>query len=159
MKPESKRESGVDEYGFTLLESMLAVLIIGLVALMAIPRIVNTDRHAVDAMVQQIMADMRYARGLAIATSLDHIVRFDTEGGASYTKYDVLSPSGSVKSMGIMDKVICTPLGDFANDLTFNRLGSAAPADLILSLSTIDGTYTRNINVTGATGMMEVVGP
>jgi|GEM_PF-2110525 len=138
--------------GFTLLEVMLSVMIIGIMALLAVPRILDTRRHVVYMTHQQITADMRYARGLAIAKSESYMVRF-SPGGGPYNRYEIVQVDGdtSVKSMQIpADKIVCTPTGWFGGALTFYRFGNADNNGPVILLSA-EGRQ-EIINVVRATG-------
>ena len=140
-----------NEYGFTLIESALIVLIIGMLAVIAIPKILSTDKYVVYTTSRQIMADMRYARSLAISRAEDYIVRFSPSGGP-YTIYQILPAAGGSpeKTMEISDQVTCIPLGGFSDDLLFTVLGSAATGGQIISVS--GGGNNIDISVISATG-------
>ena len=137
--------------GFTILEVMLSVMIIGIMALLAIPRILDTRRHVVYMTHQQIVADMRYARGLAIAKSGDYRVTFSPAEGP-YTGYEILAANGdSVKSMQIQaKKITCSPATGFTDTLTFHRFGNASDNGEVIVLSA-EG-HQESINVVRATG-------
>jgi prepilin-type N-terminal cleavage/methylation domain-containing protein len=139
--------------GFTILEVMLSVMIIGIMALLAIPRILDTRRHVVYMTHQQIVADMRYARGLAIAKSESYMVRFSPDGGPYYTGYEILrvADDTSVKSMQVpANKIVCGPGGGFDGSLTFYRFGNASDTGEVIVLSA-EG-HQESINVVRATG-------
>ena len=151
------------EHGFTLIESTLVVIVIGLLAIIAIPKIVSTDKHEVYIAARQIMADMRYARGLAIANAENYIVRFypSGEGPTYYDRYAILlaADESVVKAMEIPEQVDCTIAdgGGVDWDISFTRLGSAEdaggdPIDGELMTLHKAGSHAQNINVISATG-------
>ena len=110
-----------DEYGFTIIESTLIFLIIGLMAVIALPRILSMDRNVVYASSRQVTADMRYARSLAITEVAEHFVLFSVDplDSSRYNKYEIFRGDGgesvgdAVKSMDIPEKVVCSPAGGF----------------------------------------------
>ena len=95
--------------GFTLIESALVVLVIGMIAVVAVPRIISLDKHVVSITARQITADMRYARSLAVTNMENHIVQFSPAGGP-YTKYEIFRASdmvNSIKSRDVPPEVTC----------------------------------------------------
>jgi prepilin-type N-terminal cleavage/methylation domain-containing protein len=152
-----RRSKRHKERGFTLIESTLVIIIIGLLAIVAVPKILSTDKHEVRIAAHQITADMRYARGLAIANAKQYNVEFSKDGGASYTKYEILLDGDDtpVKSMEIPEEVTCIPVGLLDDNISFTVLGSADNSGVMLLLTaTASGNYPWNINVVGATGMI-----
>lgn len=151
------------ESGFTMIEGMIAVIIVGLLAIIAVPRIISTDKKLLYATARQITSDMRYARGLAVAKSSDYTVTFKVKDGLppGETQYEVMISDSSgivIKSLDLSKKVIlCEP--DEADGLadpfviTFSILGNTtAPDGPILDLKV--GNYKYRISVVGATGMV-----
>ncbi|MFC1717350.1 Tfp pilus assembly protein FimT/FimU [Candidatus Poribacteria bacterium] len=155
-----------NEHGFTLIESTLVVIVVGLIAIIAVPKLLSTDKREVYIAAHQITADMRHARGLAIANAATdddpYIVRFYPKGGGSsyYGSYVILAPDDStVKSMEIPDEVDCDiPTGVGNWDISFNGLGSASVGGDIMTLDKA-GSYTQSINVISATGRISIDEP
>ena len=151
------------ERGFSLIEMTLAVIVIGIMAVISVPRIMKTDKRIVHTATRQIVADMRYARGLAVANSRRYRVRFNWDG-VIYTSYDIfwvdyLSVEHIAKTMEITDEVSCTlPLGGGDDwEISFTRFGSAEVGGTLINgdivLIGLEG-YTQKIAVIGATGMV-----
>lgn len=73
--------------GFTLVEVLCVVVILGISAAFVIPRLSQRSDLVTAAMARKLMADVLYAQNRAIATRLVHYVRFDTTN----QRYEVLT--------------------------------------------------------------------
>lgn len=138
-----------NEHGFTLIESTLVIIVIGLLAIIAIPKLLSTDKQEVYIAGHQITADMRYARGLAVANAEDCTVTFSPSSGP-YTSYTISNAGGTVKSVDISEEVTCNLIAPFADSISFTALGSTTSSGEIISLTV--GSYSRKISVVSATG-------
>jgi prepilin-type N-terminal cleavage/methylation domain-containing protein len=78
--------------GFTLVEILVVVIILGIASAIIIPQIGSRDDLIVSAAARVAMADLIYAQNRAIATQKPHFIKFD---GQTYTIYDV-PPVGAV---------------------------------------------------------------
>lgn len=68
--------------GFTLLELMVVVVVIGLMAMIAVPNLVNgLPTYRIKAAVRDCTSQLRYARSLAIKDKRDVTVSFDPDKG------------------------------------------------------------------------------
>lgn len=63
--------------GFTLVEILMVVVILGIASAMIIPQIGTRDDLKAAAAARTVMADLIYAQNRAIATQKRHYVRFD----------------------------------------------------------------------------------
>ncbi len=138
-----------DQRGVTILEVIMLIAIIGMFAVMSVPRIGSIGRHAARTAARRIIADMRYARQLAVSKAKNHIVRFSPTGGP-YTEYSIFQTEGGLEQQvgqtkQIPEQVTCAGPGEF----TFSSLGSAS-SDGMISLTAEGDQY--NINVVATTG-------
>ena len=142
---DSRSQSKIED-GVTLVEVMMIVVIIGILTAISMPRIGKSlYEHSAHTTARRIVADMRYARRLAITAAKDHIVRFSPAGGP-YTGYSVFQESMQVgEARQIPERVTCTGTAEF----TFQLLGNAS-SDGTVSLNAGDSQY--DVNIIAATG-------
>ena len=155
------------EHGFTILEVMLSVMIIGIMALLAIPRILDTDRRAAYITAHQIVADMRLARSMSIANADRYSVGFVLSEGR-YVGYQIFRTQDKeedgdvddvIKSMMIPDQLTFEPdevNGGWAPDLIFTFLGNIENAGTGSIAHVTGGGHQVNIEATVATGKVSV---
>ncbi len=138
-----------NQSGVTLLEAIMLIAIIGMFTVMSIPRIGSIDKHNAHTVERQIIADMRYARQLAISSADNHIMRFFPAGGP-YTEYSLFRVEGEMEELvgqinQLPAEITCTGPEEFI----FTPLGSITSEDVI---SINGGGNEYNINVIAATG-------
>lgn len=142
------------ESGFSMIEGMIAVLIIGVLAIIAVPRIVPTDKKLLYATARQITSDMRYARGLAVAKTQEHAVTFKLKDGLTQYEVVISNSSGSIKTLDLPEIVVLYDPDNniIASPLTiaFTLFGSSTSDGEVLKLKI--GSYQYIINVVGTTG-------
>jgi len=66
--------------GFTLLELLIVITILGIVALVAIPYLQSPDTKKLEVAANEVVMALRYARSQAIRTGKPHGVRFTAVG-------------------------------------------------------------------------------
>ena len=154
--------------GFTILEVMLSVMIIGIMALLAIPRILDTDRRAAYITAHQIVADMRLARTNAVTNVEKYLVKFypDGAGWGPYTGYrifrdgDETDVDKAVKSVKIPDQLTVNAApgsaGRWPPELVFTSLGSIEDGTNWVILHVTGGGHQVNIKSTYTTGKVSI---
>lgn len=92
MKDMMKLSSRFQKRGFTLIEIIAVVVILGIVAFMAIPMVSNAADIQVRAAANRIAADIDYAKSMAITHQRSYSVVFDPANES----YDIrVEPAGS----------------------------------------------------------------
>lgn len=141
--------------GFTLVELLIVVMIIGIITFIAVPRMGLSTIVAGKAQTsaKKIASAIRHARGLAIASAATNSQGFSLNmtGSGSYTGYQIINlDTGEVVETGSIDpKISCTGADDFRFGPLGNRLQNAD--GLIIAA----GGKTFNITVVSATGMVK----
>ncbi len=147
--PTKRREAG-----FSLAEALIVVGLLGIVVIIAMPRLAVPDNMQVNVPARQLAADLRLAQRLAIARHADYLLEF-APAVSPYSSYSVHVSGGGAEPD--FPKVV--PAGITATgpaQFTFHSDGSAASAGTV-SLSF--GTATATVQVVAATGRVVVVQP
>ncbi len=161
--------------GFTLIEMVMIIVVMGIMAVLAVPLISSFSTLAVSEAARKIQGDLRYAQELAVTSNLHTRVAFST-GSNNYT---VTQDNGSGTYVAIVDPltkassfvVSFSTITEYKNlsitavsfggqtTLEFDALGR--PYSVSGGTATIfaaDGTVTLNsatvITVTRGTGMV-----
>ena len=140
---------------FTLVEIILAVLFLGIMAIIAIPRLSHSasSKQKADCLAKKIVTDLRRTRGLAISNAAVNTVGFKLSmTGSPYTGYSIVDANSSetVDSHTIDSAVSCTGGDEFE----FGPLGNLlSGSDTQLVISADEKTFT--IDITSATGMVK----
>ncbi len=78
--------------GFTLIEIIVVVIILGIAAMMAVPMLSSAADMQVRAAANRIAADLEYAKSMAITHQENYSVEFDTTNET----YQILDSTGTV---------------------------------------------------------------
>lgn len=135
--------------GYTLIELILIIVILGIMTAIAIPRISNTKKLSYIT-ARELVSDLRNTRSLSINKGVIHRLEFFE----SNTKYRIINDSdGSQEGDDqlIPDGVTCTPDDTV---IYFNYLGTCTNGDNSITL--VGEGETHIVNIVGFTGRASV---
>ena len=81
--------------GFTLIEILVVVVIIGIASAIILPQLSSRDDLRAASAARALMADLLYAQNRSIALQKMHYVQFDTAGN-TYSVLDNMSPANII---------------------------------------------------------------
>jgi prepilin-type N-terminal cleavage/methylation domain-containing protein len=159
--------------GFTLLEVLMVVLIIGIAAGIVVPMMSSAGSMQIRAAVNMVAADLEYAKSMAVSRGQPYSVVFDK----TTEKYQVVDQNNNViahpvkkgfnfvidfRNDGRLDQVdILDANFDGKNTVTFDYLGSpfsdrgASAAPLNSGVVTLrSGSITKTVSVEPVTGFI-----
>lgn len=129
--------------GFTLIELIMVVVIVGLVSAMAIPRI-NIESYKVSSAVQGVTASLSYAQRLSVSLQHDVRVAFDTPNQRMRVHEDQ-------DNDGVMDAGERVTYTNLSDGVIFSK--GAAPA---ITYST-GASGASDVNLTRTQGGLKVI--
>jgi prepilin-type N-terminal cleavage/methylation domain-containing protein len=80
------------EGGFTFIEILIVIVIIGIAAMIAVPMISSSASMQIHSAANMIAADLEYAKSMAISRGQNFSVVFDPDGNS----YQIQGPSGVI---------------------------------------------------------------
>jgi|tagenome__1003787_1003787.scaffolds.fasta_scaffold19246908_1 prepilin-type N-terminal cleavage/methylation domain-containing protein len=86
------RRAGLAVGGFTLIEILVVVVILGIAAAIVVPAIGSRSDLKATSAARMLMADLIYAQNRAISQQKPHFVRFNA-GAETYEIFDQMTPS------------------------------------------------------------------
>lgn len=127
--------SGADS-GFTMVEIVIVIVVIGIAALLAIPMMSSASSLQLRSAANMLAADLEYAKSTAISRGQNYSVVFDT--GAD--SYKIVGPDGNPIEHPVkrgFDYVV-----SFQNESRLNRVGIAS--------ANFNGTQTVTFDCLGS---------
>ena len=86
--------------GFSLVELIIVITIMGILAWVAYPRLTATTEIKLDAAARRVASDLRYAQNRSIGTRVVHGVLFD----AATERYTVFAPTPATAAVDPADR-------------------------------------------------------
>lgn len=147
--------------GFTMLEMMIIIVIIGIVAAMAIPSFLRTmPKLEARSTARNILNYVRLARSKAVAEGSQFGVYIDTSNRRYVLFKDTINPAQQTYNEG--DSLVTGPLtidpdinlsgSTFTNNCVIFLPTGGASQSGSYSISTADGFYSYTVSVLSATG-------
>jgi prepilin-type N-terminal cleavage/methylation domain-containing protein len=141
----------IAEKGFTLLEVITILVIIGIIAAVAFSRVSSTANYGVIGELDKVKSHLRYAQGRAIRTDSPWGIRFDSS--TTYWLFQDTDIPANRKTFAGEDtnQVTLSKLSITSAPLTItftSKFGSPGAADITIA------TSGGNITVTANTGFV-----
>jgi len=149
-----------DQSGFTMLEVVAVLVIVGIVALVAIARVTGTRDYDLNAQMETIKAHLRLAQFRAMSASSPYGINMNS--GTTYYLFrgigsttPILLPGEDNATVSLTTKKSSLTITSAPQVITFNAYGS--PVDASNTLLTANVTIVTNggsITVTKNTGFI-----
>jgi len=138
----------VSQRGFTFIEVLAIIVVVGILAAIAVSRINSTDTYAISSELDKVQSHLRYAQGKAIRTNSSWGIRFNS----SNTYWLFQTNAANKKAITGEDQNDITlsklTITSAPQTITFDGFGSPGAADITVS------TSGGNITVAANTGFI-----
>jgi len=141
-KVKTRDKSASARKGFTLVEILAAVAIIGIMALIFYPNIINTlETRRIEGSAREVLTTLQRAKFQAVKTKLNHRVRFEAVGaGWVYVIEKEDNPTEWNQMRGFLRKSIPS---EFQVDVDFpNETVEFSPLGLVANYSSTQNSIT-----------------
>jgi MSHA pilin protein MshC len=146
--------------GFTIIELIMVIVLIGIIAVYAAPRLSNVTNTKAGAFVDKLRADIRYAQNLAITGNQRYRVYFNGSGGAPASGYIVVNDENGNGTWGEAGEIALDPAGGGNLIVTLNTgnyagITVSTPAGGFIEFNAL-GAPTAAATITIAPGGQQV---
>ncbi len=126
--------------GFTLVEVVIVLVLLGILAVVAIPQVGNMAGTRASATARKLQSDIAYAQSLAMTRNLPHRVYFNT-APAPASGYAVVNDANGNGSWGEAGEFVADPVNLGANLSVALNTGSYA--GVTISGGSFAGTFVH----------------
>lgn len=138
-----RRQRLKDQRGFTLAETMVVMVIFGIMATIAVPQITAwRPYHRLNGASRQVYSQLMWARSKAVNENSSYVVTFPTD-------HTMQIAGSSTTTINIQSEYVDVTLSSSVSTITFSSRGTADVTPTI-TLTNSGGTKTISLKITGA---------
>ncbi|MDP2920818.1 MAG: type II secretion system protein [Candidatus Omnitrophota bacterium] len=159
--------------GFTLIELVMLMVIIGILALVAMPKATTGSVVRLEASCQKIANDLRYAQEMSLAQQVRFGISFDPVNEAYFvyrvntgTKardpqtrndFDVsFATLNEFKGIDLVSTSFSDKMEFDSTGAPYDGNGVVLSSQGVVTLQTMDGVYSRTVRIEAKTGKVSV---